>query len=55
VPVEKISAFEQAFHRFMETNHPEINKRISTDKEIKAETEENMKSAIAEFKKSVAY
>jgi len=55
VPVEKISSFEQAFHRFMETNHPEINKRISTDKEIKAETEEKLKSVIAEFKKSVAY
>ncbi len=55
VPVERISAFEQGFHRFMETNHPKINQRISTDKEIKPETEEMLKSAISEFKKSVAY
>ncbi len=55
VPVEKISAFEQGFHRFMETNHPKITQRILTDKEIKPETEEMLKSAISEFKKSVAY
>ena len=55
VPVEKIAAFEQGFHRFMETNHPEINQLILTDKEIKPETEEKLKSAILEFKKSAAY
>ena len=55
LPVEKISAFEQGFHRFIETNHPKINQRILTDKEIKPETEEMLKSAISEFKKSAAY
>jgi len=55
VPVEKVAAFEQAFHRFMETNHPEINQRILTDEEIKPETDEALKSAISEFKKSAAY
>jgi F-type H+-transporting ATPase subunit alpha len=55
VPLEKIAAFEQSFHRFMETNHPEINQRILTDKEIKPETDEALKSAISEFKKSAAY
>ena len=55
VPLEKIAAFEQDFHRFMETNHPDINQHILTDKEIKPEVEEKLKSAIAEFKKSVAY
>jgi len=55
VPVEKIAAFEQGFHRFMETNHPDINQRILTDKEIKPETDEALKSAISEFKKSAAY
>ena len=54
VPLEKIAASEQGFHRFMETNHPKINQRISTDKEIKPETEEMLKSAISEFKKSAA-
>ena len=55
VPVEKVAAFEQSFHRFMETNHPEINQRIMTDKEIKPDTEEALKSAISEFKKSATY
>jgi len=55
VPLEKIADFEQGFHRFMETNHPEINQLISTDKEIKPGTEEKLKSAILEFKKSAAY
>ncbi len=55
VPPEKIAVFEQGFHRFMETNHPQVNQRILTDKEIKPETEEMLKSAILEFKKSVAY
>ena len=53
VPVEKIAAFEQRFHRFMETNHPEIGQRIATEKEIKPETEEALKAAILEFKQSV--
>ncbi|UCH50398.1 MAG: F0F1 ATP synthase subunit alpha [Chloroflexota bacterium] len=55
VPLEKIAAFEQGFHRFMETNYPKINEIILTDKEIKPETEEKLKSAILEFKKSAAY
>jgi len=55
VPIEKIAAFEQDFHRFMETNHPNINQRILADKEIKPEIEEKLKSAISEFKKSAAY
>jgi len=55
VPVAKISAFEQAFHYFMETSHPDIVKLINTDKIIKPETEELLKKAIAEFKKSASY
>lgn len=55
VPVEKIAAFEQGFHRFMETTHPEIGKRIATEKEIKPETEEALKAAILEFKQSATY
>jgi F-type H+-transporting ATPase subunit alpha len=55
VPLEKIAAFEQGLHRFMETNHPEINQRIVTDKEIKPETEDALKKAISEFKQSASY
>jgi F-type H+-transporting ATPase subunit alpha len=55
IPIEKIAAFEQAFHHFMETNHPEVGQRIVVDKEIKTETEEALKKAISEFKKSASY
>jgi F-type H+-transporting ATPase subunit alpha len=55
VPVDKVAAFEQAFHYFMETNHPEVGKRIAVDKIIKPETEEALKKAIAEFKQGASY
>ena len=55
VPVEKVMAFEESFHRFMETSHPDIGKRIAEDKELSDETEEALKKAIAEFKEQVPY
>jgi F-type H+-transporting ATPase subunit alpha len=55
VPVDKVMAFEVAFQRFMETSHPDIGKRIDTDKQISDETEESLKQAINEFKQQVAY
>jgi len=50
IAVDKVTAFETNFHRFMETNHPEIGKAIASEKEISAETEEALKAAILEFK-----
>lgn len=50
VPVDKIIACEGDFHRFMETNHPELEQKINDDKEIKTESEEALKSAMEEFK-----
>lgn len=50
VPVDKIIACGEDFHRFMETNHPELEQKINDDKEIKPESEEALKSAIEEFK-----
>jgi F-type H+-transporting ATPase subunit alpha len=55
IPVEKVATFEQAFHRFMETNHPEVSQHIASDKSIKPETEEALKKAISEFKQSASY
>jgi F-type H+-transporting ATPase subunit alpha len=55
VPVDKVMAFEVAFHRFMETSHPDIGQRIDTDKQISDETEEGLKQAINEFKQQVPY
>ena len=50
VAADKVVAFETDFHRFMEANHPEIGEAIAREKEITAETEEKLKSAILEFK-----
>jgi len=52
VPVDGVIAWEGNFHRFMETNHPELEQKINDDKEIKTETEGALKSAILEFKES---
>jgi len=54
VPVDKISAFETSFHRFMEANHPKIGDQIAKDKDISSESEGKLKTAIAEFKKDMA-
>jgi F-type H+-transporting ATPase subunit alpha len=51
VSVEKVIPWEENFHRFMETNHPDIEKQILADNEIKPETENRLKAAIAEYKK----
>jgi F-type H+-transporting ATPase subunit alpha len=54
VPVDKISAFETNFYRFMEANHPKLGDQIAKDKDISPEVEEKLKTAITEFKKDMA-
>jgi F-type H+-transporting ATPase subunit alpha len=55
VPVEKLRDFEVAFHRFMESSHPQIGQEIEEKGEIVPETEEALKKAIGEFKQSMPY
>ena len=55
IPLEKTTTFETNFHQFMEANHPKLGKNIAKEKEITAKTEEVLKKAINEFKKSQAY
>ncbi|MDY6835059.1 MAG: F0F1 ATP synthase subunit alpha [Chloroflexota bacterium] len=55
VPLDRIPAFEEAFHKFMETNHPNIGSDISAAKDISPETEEELKKAILEFKQGGVY
>jgi F-type H+-transporting ATPase subunit alpha len=54
VPVEKISAWEAAFLRWMETSKPEIGKRLAAEKKIEKDLEELLKAAVTEFKKTAA-
>ena len=55
VPLDKVSTFEDAFHKFMETNHPEIGKEVASAKDLTSEIEESLKKAIDEFKQGGAY
>jgi len=54
IAVAQVGAFETSFHQFIEANHPEIGKAIAREKDISAETEEALKTAIGEFKQSLA-
>ena len=51
VSVDKVAAFESAFHMFVESNHPELGKAIVKKGEIDEEIEESLKKAVQEFKK----
>jgi F-type H+/Na+-transporting ATPase subunit alpha len=54
VPVDKVIAWEGSFHRFMETNRPELEQKINDDKEMKPETEEALKAAIRKLKEQLS-
>jgi len=55
VPVDKVMTWEENFHRFMKTSHPEIEQKVNEDKEIKPDTKEALEKAIAEFKQGSTY
>ncbi|MFH1087379.1 MAG: F0F1 ATP synthase subunit alpha [Chloroflexota bacterium] len=52
VALEEAASFEPGFLRFMETNHPEVGRAILQEKALSAQTEEALKAAIVEFKRS---
>jgi F-type H+-transporting ATPase subunit alpha len=51
IPVGDIGRYEEEFHKFLESNHPEILSSIASDKVLKEETETKLKEAIATFSK----
>lgn len=51
VEVDAIMQFETEFFRFMKESHPQIGKNIVETKDLTKENEEQLKSAIEEFKK----
>jgi len=55
VPVNSISSVEDAFYRFMDTNHPEIGKTIASEKALSDATEEALKKAITDFKQTLSF
>jgi F-type H+-transporting ATPase subunit alpha len=52
VPVSEVKAWENAFHRWMDANRPEVGEAIERDKELMPETEEALKAAVEEFNAS---
>ncbi|TAK61374.1 MAG: F0F1 ATP synthase subunit alpha [Dehalococcoidia bacterium] len=55
VPVEKVQSFETAFHKFMESNKPELTAKIMDEKVISDEIAAQLKSALTDFKNTVPY
>ena len=55
VPVEKVQAFEAAFHKFMESNKPELTAKINDEKTISDEIGDLLKQALTDFKNTVPY
>ncbi|MBV9326897.1 MAG: F0F1 ATP synthase subunit alpha [Chloroflexi bacterium] len=53
VELDKVRTWENEFHRFMETAHPEIGETIMKDKTLSDETINALKTAIDEFKQQV--
>ncbi|MEZ4552866.1 MAG: F0F1 ATP synthase subunit alpha [Dehalococcoidia bacterium] len=55
VPVEKVADFESAFHEYMRANAAPVIDAIMSTGLLEAATEEQLRSAITDFKASVAY
>jgi F-type H+-transporting ATPase subunit alpha len=53
VPVDKVIAFEKKFHEFMANQYPAIIDTIAKTKVLDEATEEQLKAAVAAFKKTV--
>jgi len=52
IPTDKVIAFEKGFHQFMAAQHPAIGETIAKTKVLDDATEEKLKAAIAEYKKT---
>jgi F-type H+-transporting ATPase subunit alpha len=55
VELAKVRAFEEAFHSYMQGNHPDVLKQIDETKELAPEVAEKLKAAVQQFKESVPY
>ena len=54
IPIERCQEFEQKFLVYMETAHPDVSSAILESKDIREDTEETMKKALADFKPAFA-
>ena len=54
VPIDKVRAWEDQFHSFMRSAHPEILETIIKDKSLSEQTIKALQDAINEFKRTVS-
>ncbi|PZC44818.1 MAG: F-type H+-transporting ATPase subunit alpha [Chloroflexi bacterium] len=54
IPVDQVRRFEEEFHRFMISVHPEIKQRINDSKTMDEDTEAQLRTAVEEFKRGFA-
>jgi len=52
IPTDKVIASEKGFHQFMAAQHPAIGETIARTKMLDDATEDKLKAAVAEFKKT---
>ena len=55
VEIPRVRSFEDAFHSFMKSNHPEVLAGIAGEGRLNEEIESSLNAAIEEFKASVPY
>jgi F-type H+-transporting ATPase subunit alpha len=55
VPKDKVSAFERDLYRFMDTQHPELGKRILEERKWTPEIEQAVRAMVDEFKSAHSY
>jgi F-type H+-transporting ATPase subunit alpha len=53
VPVEKMRAWEEAVHKFMDATYPDIGNTIAKEKKLSPDTTAKLKQALSDFKKTV--
>jgi F-type H+-transporting ATPase subunit alpha len=54
VPVANVAEFETGFHKYMQTNHPDVIQQIADTKDLGDEVVEGLRKAIDEYKQTVA-
>ena len=54
VPVANVAEFEAGFHKYMQTNHPDIVAKIGETSDLGDDVVEQLRKAIDEYKQTVA-
>ncbi|MCH9037092.1 MAG: F0F1 ATP synthase subunit alpha [Chloroflexi bacterium] len=55
IPVNKVLEFETGFHKFMQTNHPEIGGKVAETKDLPDDLAESLGKAIEEYKQTAVF